>query len=66
MEQSEKYVFAYVGPDGSTTTIRSFEADDLYALAFHILEFTRQIGYEYVQDLTFSEAGGQEWRAELQ
>lgn len=63
---TERYVFSYVGPDGSTTTTRAFEADDLYSLAFHMLEFTRQVGYEYVQDLTLSEAGGQEWKAELQ
>ena len=63
---TERYVFSYVGPDGSTTTTRTFEADGLYGLAFHMLEFTRQVGYEYVQDLTLSEAGGQEWKAELQ
>jgi len=59
----EKYTMTYEGPNGIKVT-REFNAEDLHEFAYHLLEFTRGVGFEYVDMLEFSTPKGSIYRAE--
>ena len=59
----EKYTFTYEW--NGTTVVREFEAEDLHELPYHILQFTRSAGFDYVDMLEFSTPNGYIYRAEV-
>ena len=59
----EKYTLTY--EYNGTTIVREFEAEDLHELAYHILQFARSAGFEYVDMLEFSTPQGNIYRAEV-
>lgn len=60
----EKYTMTYEGPNGTTVT-REFNAEDLHELAYNMLEFTRGVGFGYVDMLEFTTPLGTIYRAEI-
>ncbi len=61
--EKEKYTFRY--EYNGTTLVREFEAEDLYKLAYQMLQFVRSAGYDYRDMLEFSEPEGSIYRAEV-
>ena len=59
----EKYTMTYEGSDGIKVT-REFNAEDLHEFAYHTLEFTRGVGFDYVDMLEFTTPDGTIYRAE--
>ena len=60
----EKYEFTYTSPEGVKIT-REFFADDIYELGYNILQFTRSVGFDYIDMLEFSEPEGNIYRSEV-
>ena len=59
----EKFTLTY--KSNGTTVVREFVVEDLWELSYNILQFTRSVGYEYVDMLEFSTPEGQIYRAEV-
>ena len=59
----EKYTMTYEGPNGTKVT-REFNAEDLHEFAYNMLEFTRGVGFDYVDMLEFTTPEGTIYRAE--
>ena len=59
----EKFTLTYEW--NGTVVVREFVAEDLWELSYHMLQFTRNVGYEYVDMLEFSTPEGQIYRAEV-
>lgn len=60
---TEEYSFTYTSSTGVTVT-RQFEADDIHELAYNMLEFVRNSGYDYIDMLEMSTPEGSLYRAE--
>lgn len=63
MNREEKYTLRY--ECNGTTVEHNFCAEDLHELAYRMLQFARQAGYDYVDMLEFSEPEGNIYRAEV-
>lgn len=59
----EKFTLTYEW--NGTVVVREFVAEDLWELSYHMLQFTRNVGYEYVDMLEFSNEFGDLYRAEV-
>ena len=59
----EKYTLTYEGPNGIKIT-REFSAEDLHEVSYHMLNFIRSSGFDYVDMLEFSTPSGSIYRAE--
>ena len=60
---TEEYSFTYTSDTGVTVT-RQFEADDIHELAYNMLEFVRNSGYDHIDMLEMSTPEGRLYRAE--
>jgi len=60
----ENYTLIYENPNGTKIT-RQFNSEDLYEVAYNMLEFTRSTGFDYIDMLEFSTPSGDIYRAEV-
>ena len=60
----EKYEFTYTSPEGVKIT-HEFFADDIHELGYHIQQFSRSVGFDYIDMLEFSEPNGAIYRSEV-
>jgi len=59
----EKFTLMY--KSNGTVVVREFTAEDLWELSHNMLQFTRSVGYDYVDMLEFSTPDGDIYRAEV-